>query len=51
MELNLAENCTLQQTYVSYPITRALESIPWERYWACDAREASRQEMLFARLL
>ena len=50
MELNLAEKCTLQQPCVSYSITRALKSIPVERDRACDARGASRQEMVFARL-
>ena len=44
--------CTLQQTCVSYPITKALKSVPVERDWACDAYGASRQDMMvFARLL
>ena len=51
MELNVAEKCTLQQTCVSYPITPLLKSIPVGRDWACDVRGASRQEMMFARLL
>ena len=29
----------------------AIKSIPVKRDWACDARGASRQEMVFARLL
>ena len=46
IDLNLAEKCTLQQTCVSYPITRAHENIPVKTDWACDARGASRQEIV-----
>ena len=30
MELNLAEKCTLQQTCVSYPMTRLLKAFRWK---------------------
>ena len=51
MEQNIADKGTLQQTCVSYPITRALKSIPVERDLPCNARGASRQTLMFARLL
>ena len=51
MELHLAEKCTLQQNMRLIPNHLGFKNIPVERDWACDARGASRQDVVFARVL